>query len=376
MSFFDRFRRTTSSSAYIPQLDGLRFLAIFLVVVQMHITHYIDEKVFGSDWINKNFLTSFVMEGLFGVYLFFMISGFILALPFARSYLLGEKKVSLKNYYLRRLTRLEPPYIIALTLFFVVLVVLLKKYSFTDLLPHYLASLFYCHNLIYHKFSLVLPVAWTLEIEVQFYVLAPLLFLVYRIPAAWIRYLIFVAVIIGVLIMDLTFWKGIGNIFSCICFFAGGMLLADLYTRKKLLFTNPVVAGVVGMVSLAVFVLINPSTILPLMLVKYLAMFLLMHTVLSNEIMKRLFSWAPLAIIGGMCYSIYLLHFAILSFTGSLLLRTGWPLQNKAFIPIYYLLFITVILIISGLYFLFIEKPFMNVKFKIQNSKVKKSQRS
>jgi peptidoglycan/LPS O-acetylase OafA/YrhL len=78
---------------------------------------------------------------------------------------------------LRRLTRLEPPYIIALVIFFIANVWVLHAYSFKSLLPHFFASMAYLHNIIYQSFSWILPVAWSLEVEVQFYVLAPLFFL-------------------------------------------------------------------------------------------------------------------------------------------------------------------------------------------------------
>ena len=47
-----------------------------------------------------------------GVTIFFVISGFILGRLFASHYLLGHKKPALRSCYLRRLTRLEPPYLI------------------------------------------------------------------------------------------------------------------------------------------------------------------------------------------------------------------------------------------------------------------------
>ncbi len=50
-----------------------------------------------------------------GVKVFFAISGFVLALPFLKYYLgISDKKVQLKSYFIRRLTRLEPPFIITL----------------------------------------------------------------------------------------------------------------------------------------------------------------------------------------------------------------------------------------------------------------------
>ena len=137
MPLLDKLKRTTSSSFYLPQLDGLRFLAIFLVVVQMHITHYIDEKFFANKLFEDGYWKAFIMEGINGVYLFFVISGFILGLPFAKSFILNESKVDLKRYYLRRLVRLEPPYILALILSFIASVWFFNKYSFETLLPHF-----------------------------------------------------------------------------------------------------------------------------------------------------------------------------------------------------------------------------------------------
>ncbi len=189
-SFFSKFRRITYSTSYLPEVDGLRFLAIFSVVVIMHINHYIDDKFFKGQLIQTDYWKNFVLEGGNGVPLFFIISGFILSLPFAKWRLNGEKKVQLKNYYLRRITRLEPPYIIALVIFFIAHVWVLHKYSFDQLLPHFFASVFYLHTVIYDSFSWVLPVAWSLEVEVQFYVLAPIFFLIFLIRSAIFRWIL------------------------------------------------------------------------------------------------------------------------------------------------------------------------------------------
>src|ERR1700730_9322603 len=173
--FLEKFRRVTASTNYQPEIDGLRFLALFLVVVIMHVIHYVNVAFYKGQWVQNKYWYTFVTDAGTGVGLFFVISGFILSLPFAQMYLKREKKVDLKRYYLRRLTRLEPPYIVVLIILFIAEVYLLNKYSFNYLLPHFFASLFYVHNLVYHEVSKILPVAWSLEVEVQFYILAPLL---------------------------------------------------------------------------------------------------------------------------------------------------------------------------------------------------------
>src|SRR5688500_12779615 len=101
MSFFNRFKRVTYSTTYLPQVDGLRFVAIFSVVVIMHISNYIDEKFFGRGFLVEDYWKNFVFGGGGGVPLFFVISGFILALPFAKWRLNNQNKVVLRHYYLR-----------------------------------------------------------------------------------------------------------------------------------------------------------------------------------------------------------------------------------------------------------------------------------
>ena len=199
----------------------------------MHTTHFIDEKFFSNGLIRNAYWKNFVMEGGYGVAIFFMISGFILSLPFAKIHFdksQNKKAISLKHYYLRRLIRLEPPYIIALVIFFIGNVWVLHKYDFEELLPHFFASAFYLHNTIYNSFSYVLPIAWSLEVEVQFYLLAPLLCCIYLIRSKYLRWAIFVALIIASGIYNYQFI--IGTVVKFFCCFGIGMLVTDLYCNK------------------------------------------------------------------------------------------------------------------------------------------------
>ena len=88
-------------------------------------------------------------------------------------------------------------------------------------------------------------------------------------------------------------------------------------------------------------------------------MFLLFHVVLTNSKMKQLFSAQLLIIIGGMCYSIYLLHLGIVSFAGKILLQDNMDLTNNVFIIPLAILLAALVLLISSIYFLVVEKPFM-----------------
>ena len=356
--FLNKFKRITYSTSYLPEVDGLRFLAIFSVVVIMHTTHYIDEIFHNGRLIQNNYWNDFVIEGGHGVALFFVISGFILSLPFAKWRLNNEKRVSLQKYFVRRVTRLEPPYLIALIILFMGHAWILHTYSFGELLPHLLASMVYLHTIIYHSFSTVLPVAWSLEVEVQFYILAPLFFLVFLIRPKQLRWLLMCAIIIG----GALYWYKVENVvhvFRYIYLFFCGILLADMYCSRAVLIKKPAWGFIVGLSSLLGFLFIPSLTTIAGYLVKLACIFMLVHAVLTNVYMKKLFSARLIIIIGGMCYSIYLLHLAVISVVGKLLIRSGIDLSSKLLYLPLALLLIGSVLLVSAIYFILVEKPFM-----------------
>jgi hypothetical protein len=139
------FRRITTQKRFIPQIDGLRFVAISSVVL-LHIYAALErgavpEPIPLDGDVAKR-----------GVELFFVISGFILGVPFASRCLLGAQKVNLKQYYWRRVTRLEPPYFISLFVCAAAGYVTVHR-GLSDMWPHLLASFFYLHNLIFGAFA-------------------------------------------------------------------------------------------------------------------------------------------------------------------------------------------------------------------------------
>ena len=352
------FRRITYSTAYLPEIDGLRFLAIFSVVALMHTTNFLDEKFYGDALLPDGYWKRFFLEGGNGVGLFFAISGFILSLPFARWRLLGGPPVSLKRYFLRRLTRLEPPYVIILVVLFAAQVWLLKMYTARELLPHLLASICYVHTLYFHSFSWILPVSWSLEVEVQFYILAPLLCLSFLIRRAWLRRGLYLAVIVFSAFYWFDVWHTV-HVFLYLHFFFAGILAADLHCSGRRLFASERLGVAVGFLALAGFLFLISVHWLPGYLLKTLCIFLLLHTATSYAAVRRLFSIGGLVVVGGMCYSIYLLHFAIISAMGGLLARLGLRSPGAlAFVPLA-LLLLAAVLAVSALYFIAIEKPFM-----------------
>ena len=145
-----------------------------------------------------------IQNGYRGVDLFFVISGMIVALPFARHFLLGSKPVPLRKYYLRRLTRIEPPYIASLFL----IIVLFRVYQHglpTGYTAHVLASFFYQHSLVFGEVSTVNPVAWSLEVEIQFYIVAPVVMQFYRIRRTRLRRALLIVIILAIGLAQMPF---------------------------------------------------------------------------------------------------------------------------------------------------------------------------
>lgn len=161
-------QRVTSSGAYYAEIDGLRFIAIASVVAY-HLNSYFGARDLDSEFGHRieSIISSCVGNGHRGVEIFFAISGLVLALPFAAHYIVGEKSPNLRKYYLRRLTRLEPPYIISLLICFSYISYRLHEAGdFGGYLKSFFASLVYSHNFVFPRGELPLinPVTWSLEI--------------------------------------------------------------------------------------------------------------------------------------------------------------------------------------------------------------------
>lgn len=154
------------SGKRIPFLDGLRTLAILLVINQ-HTSAAWEEK-FGA---NRYTTFPLTVQGWMGVDLFFVLSGFFIGSQLWKE-LVRTGGVSIGGFMLRRTLRIWPLY------FFVYGVVLLitpraevlaKHYGWTDVvfLVNYLGG------------GVVLG-GWSLSTEEQFYLAAPLLLLLFR----------------------------------------------------------------------------------------------------------------------------------------------------------------------------------------------------
>lgn len=363
-NIYNRFRRITTNQLYFPEIDGIRFLAIVLVLL-FHTHGYFVKKTPFTFTDNPRFdtlLDHFLANGDRGVELFFVLSGFILCLPFAHQYINKGKKVELKRYYLRRVTRLEPPYFIAMTGIFA-LQLFMHIQPLRVLFPSLLASLVYLHNIIFQHSPLITVVAWSLEVEIQFYLLAPILFGLLSLPKAPRRFIL-VVLAVAFIVMQHYYAPPFRSIYNFAQFFLTGILLADVYVSNDAeQFFNKAWMPFVGLITLIAICFIPIYSSLTATLLFPFLIGLLYYIILKNGWAKKIFSYKFIPIIGGMCYSIYLLHYTIISIFGRLTIRLS---ITDHFLPNFLLQLILLmipVLVISSVFYFYIERPFMAGKW-------------
>lgn len=369
-SVWNLLSRETSGGRLVPQIDGLRFFAVMFVIL-LHIradltANRTAQFIAGGE---NGPLVGLVDHWRIGVQFFFAISGFVLALPFANERILGGKCVDLKLYYLRRVTRLEPPYIINLIVYSA-LHVLIKGAAIAWVVPHFFASLLYVHNIVYGKNSDINEVAWSLEIEVQFYLLAPFLARAFFsiADATWRR-----VALIGAIAASLTWQRFLDgdiahglNLLHHLHYFLVGFLLADLHLtdwnkplRAKGLWDCAATLGFVGIIASLPYKYEYPLAIhwvvTGCLVVWYMGCF-------RGRIWVWIVSQRPIFTIGGMCYTIYLWHNLVVSATRPVTTRLTTMSGLREFVWVYLLnvaMLVPTILVVSAILFVLFEKPFM-----------------
>ncbi|HUM06695.1 MAG TPA: acyltransferase [Terriglobales bacterium] len=347
-----QFRRITTQGRFIPQIDGLRFVAIASVVLFHVYANFQNGIVPASPTFDSDLPKR-------GVELFFAISGFILGVPFASHFLRQSAKVDLKQYFLRRLTRLEPPYFISLFVWAADQIIMGHR-NLREMGPHLLASFAYLHNLIFGAFNRpVNGVAWSLEIEIQFYLLVPALALLFALNRSAVRRVALATLMLGIGLCGSALYRIPTLRYSIVyylAFFLAGFLICDLYlTRgewKPSLSWDLLALGAWPLV----WLLGNKTShiLLPFLIVAlYLAAF-------RGRICAAVFSHPWISGIGGMCYSIYLFHPLVIAAMGRLTRALHLGQNFWAYFGLQTMLIAPAVLLLCGGFFLLIERPCMD----------------
>lgn len=375
--FHISFKRKTNLTHFIPEIDGLRFFAIFTVVL-FHLNTALSKSLGytaseGIDFLGGKFDLLqpgwWVIRLDLGVKVFFAISGFVLALPFLRRGLLGEgKPINIKSYLIRRLTRLEPPFVVSLILYAIVHVFLLNE-PWVEIQKDFFAGLFYLHGLIFGAPNPINPVTWSLEVEAQFYVLVPLLFwFVFRFTSNVNRIVsLLVLIIISIYLKEIFTLSGNQQLGATIlAYFANfsiGILFAFLFVLDKqnwLKFKSHSY-DFLGFVSLfLIFYFYKPQHIWYNNVIFNLAVFVMMVSAFKGKLFNYFYTRQWVYIIGGMCYSIYLLHYAFFHFlvpyTSKIQLGMGYKIDYLLEI----IIVVPIMLIVTTVFYLLVERPCMD----------------
>jgi len=165
----------TKKFIYFPGLNGLRFIAAFLVILQ-HIEHY--KSSLGFD---KFICDSFIFQlGDLSVTFFFVLSGYLITFL-----LLTEKieygTISIKNFYIKRILRIWPPYYLTVIIGLFVLpkIAVFDNVAYAELYNNFgikvLLFMLFFPNIVLVKYGVIPFVAptWSVGVEEQFYLIWP-----------------------------------------------------------------------------------------------------------------------------------------------------------------------------------------------------------
>lgn len=375
----------------IRALDGLRAIAALSIVafhtlLAMRFYSTAAGRAFNQSWYD---LAS-------GVDLFFVLSGFLLFLPYARALLQGRSLPSVKRFYKRRALRILPAYWVCLAI-----LLLLPPPTHApvrtplDVLTHILMI----HDAFPAFNQDINGPFWTLAVEAQFYLLLPLLAL----GVAWVvgrsRSLTrLLGALLGLIALALLLrWVDalvmaglparigsapLGNALTLATLgtqgkhlevFATGMLCAALYVGTVELPRSRPLVGAVGLRrlgnglllgALALIALAAPHWALsgvkfapgvrwdtPTLLYPLLtgAGFgaLLLAILWGGRAIGRIFAWGPLRFVGLISYSLYIWHLPVLH--AQIPLFAGMPLTLR----------VVFAFVVAYLSYQLVERPFL-----------------
>lgn len=165
-----------SGIRYLPEVDGLRCVAISLVLLW--------------HW-GPTALTHVAQWGQIGVRLFFVISGFLITGILLRAKSSGfSPGVSLQNFYGRRFLRIFPPYYAVLVISVAIHIPGIRNSGIWH--AAYLSNFYFAYRNDWTK----LAPLWSLAVEEQFYLLWP--WIVFFISEQWLKRLSWIMLITGV----------------------------------------------------------------------------------------------------------------------------------------------------------------------------------
>ena len=363
---------------YFPNLNGLRFIAAFLVII-----HHIEQL----KWISKldTFLGDIPFVGVIGklgVVLFFVLSGFLITYL-----LLAEEKtfddISIKKFYMRRILRIWPLYflIIILAIFILPYIKLFTLNGFdinvvhSNLATKLILYALFLPNIVLSMIG-VIPYAshtWSIGTEEQFYVVWPV-FMKYLKKN---RIALMIIIIISYLLIrfflanpisDFMPYKKIirefWSTFNIDCMAIGGIFGILLFRNDRFL---PLIKNnLIFYFSLAfVSILMIKGVYIPYIQAEFFSVFfgIIILNFAANENIKISLENKYFNYLGNISYGLYMYHPIGIMMAINLAVTIGYP-SNWLIYPASLIFTI----LIAGLSYKYFEAYFL--KFKHKFSKV------
>jgi peptidoglycan/LPS O-acetylase OafA/YrhL len=319
----------------IPELDGLRGLAILLVIL----CHYVqDGGPIGPRHSLAARIGEVIGQGTVGVDLFFILSGFLIG-----GILLNSRSSPryYSTFYTRRFFRIIPIYYSWLILFGLMMLVariwgVAGDAEFKTLTPYWAYFIFiqnYFQGATAIQAFWLVPL-WSLAVEEQFYLIAPPV--VRRFSPAQL-----VKILTGILFFSLLLRLFLSTVFGSDHDYWGiaastnwmpcraddlalGMLVATLWVNpeSKRRLQERVGLSYAGLVSSGVALLVmsywimKPDSFMTATLgrtvIGFFFVFLLIISLTDKEgLLAKIFRWRPLRELGKISYCVYIIHRAV-----------------------------------------------------------------
>lgn len=231
ISIFKRNSRARTIPDYVDTLDGFRALATFLVLIFHYWQQSWVSMVLKIGPLSIDF-THIVSIGSLGVEMLFVLSGFCLYYPLAMH---PERRLHIGNFVYKRIVRILPTYLMC--------VVICSAYQIGKLDPGVLREQFIGNMTLTQmstaalSYNRINPVLWSIAIEVQFYILFPILLPLFKKKPYW--------VMLGAFVLGET-WRWylrdvdhsrinflMNQLPGMIDVFIGGMLSAHIVAKLK-----------------------------------------------------------------------------------------------------------------------------------------------
>ncbi|MEZ5938139.1 MAG: acyltransferase [Hyphomonadaceae bacterium] len=376
------FKRDLDPSKYRLEIDGLRFFAIMNVMIG-HLLERIQrfwmEPSPHFENAGANAVIDFFASPNQGVLLFFAISGFIIAkqmqdVPDGRF-----NAAYVGKYYVRRAARIFPPYYFVILSSFIAVYFLgltppgLNSFEKTAAVPieqSFIASMFYAHGAVFDSLPRLFALGWSLEVEVQFYILAPIIFLTFFRGAhraePW-RFVVFLALAFATsfVVMNKIAPVNSFTVLSYIIYFATGITMARHEMTMQRLFARigSKASAVLGVICVLGMFWLGEAHFSPLpMTLIYWGLTLATIVVMfglafqPDTLFGKFCRIPAVTWIGMACYSLYLVHMQF--FHLATLVLGKFATFNYLGLAIGFVGLMACALIGGAAFFAIVEKPF------------------